>query len=280
VLLSRDTFVDTTTGRYRFRHRIETAIGPGREHLDAPECHVKGTTERRSAGGLPGSVPVMSIRVVVAEDSLLMREGIVSVIGLDGDVDLVATCLNYDELLTAVDEHVPDVVVTDIRMPPTQTDEGIRAANTIRGDHPDIGVVVLSQYVEPDYALHLFEHGSDGRAYLLKERVADPGELVDAIRRVHEGDSVIDPKVVETLIAARTKAARSPLDRLSDRELEVLAEIAKGGSNAAIGEALFISERSVEKHINSIFTKLDLTQEPDTNRRVRAVLIYLSESGS
>lgn len=222
----------------------------------------------------------MVLRIVLAEDSLLMREGIASFIALDPDLDLVGACASFDELMEAVTTHQPDVVVTDIRMPPTQTDEGIRAANALRTSHPSIGVVVLSQYVEPEYAVKLFEDGSNGRAYLLKERVADPGELVDAIRQVHADGSVIDPKVVETLIAARTRSTPGPLDRLSTREHEVLAEVAKGGTNAAIGEALFISERSVEKHINSIFTKLDLTQEPDTNRRVRAVLIYLAESES
>jgi len=218
----------------------------------------------------------MNLRVVVAEDSVLMREGITSVLALQDDLDVVAVCGNFLELMAAANEHEPDVVVTDIRMPPTQTDEGIRAASQLRKDHPEMGVVVLSQYVEPEYAVHLFEDGSNGRAYLLKERVADPGELADAIRTVNGGGSVIDPQVVDALVAART-AGSSVLDRLTDREREVLGEVAKGGTNAAIGEALFISERSVEKHINAIFTKLDLGHEPDTNRRVRAVLLYLSE---
>jgi DNA-binding NarL/FixJ family response regulator len=178
-------------------------------------------------------------------------------------------------LMNAVEEHRPQVVITDIRMPPTQTDEGIRAANAIRANHPDTGVVVLSQYVEPAYALKLFEQGSDGRAYLLKERVADLGELGAAIRRVAQGGSVVDPKVMDALIQSNTAKVSSVLDRLTDREREVLAEMAKGGSNAAIGEALYISARSVEKHINTIFTKLDLQPTDDLNRRVRAVLIYL-----
>lgn len=217
----------------------------------------------------------MALRLVLAEDSFLMREGISALLALDDELDLVAGCESYDELLAAVEEHRPDVVITDIRMPPTQTDEGIRAANVIRADYPEIGVVVLSQYVDPEYAMRLFEAGSDGRAYLLKERVADLSELAAAIRRVHEGGSVVDPRVVDALIAARAKEKDSILDRLTHREHEVLSEMAKGGNNAAIGEALFVSARSVEKHINSIFTKLDLSQTGDTNRRVRAVLVYL-----
>ena len=220
----------------------------------------------------------MATRIVLAEDSFLMREGIVALLELDDDLELVASCENPDELFTAVAEHRPDVVITDIRMPPTQTDEGIQAALQIRADHPDTGVVVLSQYVEPDYALRLFAHGSDGLAYLLKERVADLNELAAAIARVASGGSVIDSKVVEALIEARIKQESSMLGRLTERELEVLAEMAKGGTNAAIGDALFISPRSVEKHINSIFTKLDLSQTDEIHRRVAAVLLFLGEA--
>jgi len=204
-----------------------------------------------------------------------MREGISASLALDDDLDLVAACGSYDELLAAVERHRPDVVLTDIRMPPTQTDEGVRAANLIRDTYPGTGVVVLSQYVEPDYAVRLFAAGSDGCAYLLKERVGDIDELASAIRRVAEGGSALDPKVVDALIEGRSKEAASVLDRLTDREREVLAEMAKGGSNAAIGEALFISARSVEKHVGSIFTKLDLPETDDVHRRVRAVLVYL-----
>lgn len=221
----------------------------------------------------------MVLRLVLAEDSYLMREGIGALFALDDDLDLVATCETHEGLMAAVTEHRPDVVITDIRMPPTQTDEGIRAARQIRTEHPEIGVVVLSQYVEPDYAMRLFEDGSEGRAYLLKERVADLDELSAAIRRVHEGGSVVDPKVVDALISARSRDdGSSILDRLTEREQEVLAEMAKGGTNAAIGEALFISARSVEKHIGSIFTKLDLSESVDANRRVSAVLLYLGRS--
>ncbi|MDA2978952.1 MAG: response regulator transcription factor [Actinomycetota bacterium] len=219
----------------------------------------------------------MVLRVVLAEDNLLMREGIAAVLGLSDEIDLVATCSDFDGLMAAVAEHVPDAVVTDIRMPPSQTDEGIRAANALRETNPGVGVVVLSQYVEPDYALRLFEHGSDGRAYLLKERISEYDELASAVRRVAEGGSVVDPKVVDVLIGARTGGRKSPIDRLTERELEVLGEIARGRTNAAVGEALFISPRSVEKHVNSIFTKLDLSDETDTNHRVRAVLLYLAD---
>ena len=217
----------------------------------------------------------MVVRLVLAEDSYLMREGITALLALEDELELVAGCETYDELLRAVDEHEPDVVITDIRMPPTQTDEGIRAAGVIRAKHPEIGVVVLSQYAEPEYAMRLFENGSDGMAYLLKERVADLGELTAAIVRVAAGGSVVDPKVVDTLIAAKAREESSVLGRLSGRESEVLAEMAAGGSNVAIGEALFISARSVEKHITSIFAKLDLPPTEDCNRRVRAVLLYL-----
>ena len=216
----------------------------------------------------------MAIRLVLAEDSYLMREGITSLIEIEDSLELVAACENYDELIDAVEEHGPDVVITDIRMPPTQTDEGIRAAKLIRDRHPDTGVVVLSQYAEPEYALTLFEGGSSGLAYLLKEKVGDLEQLKAAIDAVAAGGSVIDPDVVDLLVASKKE---STLDRLTDRETEVLAEIAKGRNNAGVAETLFISERAVEKHINSIFTKLDLSQEDQTNRRVQAVLQYLAE---
>lgn len=218
----------------------------------------------------------MPISVVLAEDSLIVREGVQMLLEQTGH-ELLAAVETYDELMEAVEQHGPDVVVTDIRMPPSRTDEGIRAARQIREAHPDIGVVVLSQYVEPGYALSLFDAGSSGIAYLLKERVGDVEQLTDAIRNVAEGGSVLDPQVIDALVEARIKRESSHLDRLTPRETEVMAEIATGKSNAAIAEALFLSERAVEKHINSIFTKLDLPVEPDVNRRVRAVLLYLDE---
>ncbi len=216
----------------------------------------------------------MPIRLVLAEDSYLMREGITSLIEIEDSLELVAACESFDELISAVDEHRPDVVLTDIRMPPTETDEGIRAAIMIRERYPDTGIVVLSQYAEPEYALTLFESGSSGLAYLLKEKVGDLEQLKAAIDAVSAGGSVIDPDVVDLLVASKKE---SSLDRLTDRETEVLAEIAKGRNNAGVAEALFVSERAVEKHINSIFTKLDLSQEDQTNRRVQAVLQYLAE---
>jgi len=216
----------------------------------------------------------MVTRLVLAEDSYLMREGITALIEVDDSLELVATCENFDELIGAVEEHEPDVVITDIRMPPTQTDEGIRAAIQIRERHPNTGVVVLSQYAEPEFAITLFADGSAGRAYLLKEKVGDLDQLIAAIEAVSSGGSVIDPDVVDLLVASHKE---STLDRLTERETEVLAEIAKGRNNAAVADALFISEGAVEKHINSIFTKLDLSQEDQTNRRVAAVLQYLAE---
>jgi len=171
-------------------------------------------------------------------------------------------------------------VVTDIRMPPTGTDEGIRAANELHGRHPDIGVVVLSQYSEPSYALSFLEHGSRGRAYLLKERVSDIEQLAGAIREVAAGGSVIDPEVVDALVTARSRAADSPMRSLTPRETQILSEMARGKNNAAVAAALVLSERAVEKHINSIFSKLGLSQEPDVHRRVKAVLLFLAAQGS
>jgi len=220
---------------------------------------------------------MMPIRVVLAEDSYLVREGVRLLIESEPELALVAVCDDLDSLLAAVETHRPDVVLTDIRMPPTGTDEGIRAAQQLRTTSPGTGVVVLSQYADPAYALTLFEGGSKRRAYLLKERVGDLDELLRAIREVASGGSVIDPKVVDTLVSARSPAARSALDRLTPREREVLGEMAQGKSNAAIATALFLTERAIEKHINSIFAKLGLTGERDMNRRVRAVLLFLAD---
>lgn len=217
----------------------------------------------------------MDVSIVLAEDSFIVREG-VSMILEQAGYQLLAAVESYDELLEAVDKHNPQVVITDIRMPPTRTDEGVRAAREIRAAHPETGVVVLSQYVEPAFALTLFEAGSDGLAYLLKERLGDLEQLESAIREVHAGRSMIDSKVVDALVDARTKP-ESPVARLTEREREVMSEIAQGRSNSAIAENLFLSQRAVEKHINSIFTKLDLPPEKESNRRVRAVLLYLSE---
>ena len=218
--------------------------------------------------------------IVVADDSYLVREAVVRLLEAEDDLSVAGVAGSYEELLDLVDELAPNVVVTDIRMPPTGTDEGIRAAARLRESHPATGVVVLSQFAAPSYALALLEAGSDGRAYLLKDRVADADDLVDAVRAVAGGGSVIDSKVVEQLVASRARSASSPIERLTPREREILGEMAQGKSNAAIAATLFLSERAVEKHINSIFSKLHLTEEPDINRRVKAVLVYLSASGS
>ena len=220
----------------------------------------------------------MPIRLVLAEDNYLVREGVRRLIETDDDLELAAVCEDYDSLLAAVEAEKPDVVLTDIRMPPTGTDEGVRAAEHLRTSHPGVGVVVLSQYVDPAYALALLEGGSEGRAYLLKERVSDIEQLKRAIVEVAGGGSVIDPKVVEALVTARSKAAESPVARLTPREREILAEMASGKNNAAIAAALVLTERAVEKHINSIFSKLSLSEEPAVHRRVKAVLLYLSAS--
>jgi len=220
------------------------------------------------------SVP---ISVVLAEDSFIVREGIRLLLEAAEEVDLVGIAENGDELLVAVEKMRPEVVLTDIRMPPTRTDEGVRATLEIRSRWPETGVVVLSQYVESGYVLDLFEKGTTGIAYLLKERVADLDELLGAINRVREGGSVVDPRVVDVLIAARAKQAGSKLSRLTPRETEVLGHVAEGKTNAVIGRDLYLSERAVEKHTNSIFTKLDLAFEEDANKRVRAVVLWLAE---
>jgi DNA-binding NarL/FixJ family response regulator len=219
------------------------------------------------------------IRVVFAEDNYLVREGTAALLATSDQVELVGTATTRDELLAAVEEHIPDAVLTDIRMPPTGTNEGIEAAKTIRAAHPEIGVVVLSQFVEEDYAFDLLKDGAAGLGYLLKERVADVDELVRALGEVARGGSVLDPKVVEALVSAKDRMAHSPLAQLTDREREVLSHMAQGENNAAIAASLFLTERAVEKHINSLFHKLGLTEEPDVHRRVMAVLAFLRETG-
>lgn len=219
----------------------------------------------------------MVVRVVLAEDSFLLREGLVRLIDRHPKIELVAACGTYDELMAAVDQHTPDVVITDIRMPPTQTDEGIRAAAELRTTHPGVGVVVLSQFASRTYALALLADGTAGRAYLLKDRVDDVDTLTSAVMTVASGGSVIDPLVIDELVNARSRQTKPLLEVLTSRELEILREIATGKSNAAIGATLFLSERAIEKHTNSIFSKLGITAEPDVNRRVKVVLLYLSE---
>ena len=218
-----------------------------------------------------------TIRVALAEDHVLLREGISRLVGSDDGFELVGTASDLPGLLALITEQEPDVVITDIRMPPSGTNEGIQAAEWLREHRPDTGVVVLSQYVAPSYAVALLEHGSAGRAYLLKEQVASVDELARAIRTVAAGGSVIAPRVVDELVRARSQRHQSPLAGLTPRESEILAEMAQGKSNAAIAAALTVTERAVEKHTNSIFAKLGLSEEKDVNRRVKAVLLFLSE---
>ena len=218
----------------------------------------------------------MGIRVVLAEDHFLVREGVRRLLESDPEIEIAAVCDDYDSLLAAVESEQPDVVVTDIRMPPGNLDEGIRAAEQLRESHPDVGVVVLSQFVEPAYALALLDSGTARRAYLLKERVDDLTQLVGAIRAVADGGSAIDPKVVETLVTDKARAEESPLNELTARERDVLREMAEGKNNAAIAQTLFLTERSVEKVIHSIFLKLGIGWEPNVHKRVKAVILYLA----
>ena len=217
-----------------------------------------------------------AIRVVLGEDSFLAREAIAGVLERAEGIELVGFGGDLDSLRAAVEELQPDIVVTDIRMPPDNTDEGIRLASELRASHPEIGVVVLSQHVEPTYAALLFEHGSDRRAYLVKENLKDQAELRRALETVAAGGSVVDPIVVEQLVENRRRREDMHLDRLTPRELEILALIAEGRSNAAIATELFVTKRAVERHINSIFLKLDLRDAADVSRRVKAALLYLS----
>jgi DNA-binding NarL/FixJ family response regulator len=216
-------------------------------------------------------------KVVIADDSLLVRQGLVDLLRREEDLEVVSVCDDLPSLLEAIEAARPDVVVTDIRMPPSNTDEGIQAALRLRESNPEIGVVVLSQYDDPSYAVTLFEHGSDRRGYLLKERVHDRAQLVAAIESVASGGSFVDPKIVESLVAARTRVEHSLFSDLSPREQEVLEQIAQGKSNAAIAESLFLSKRAVEKHINSIFMKLNLSEAEDVSKRVKAALLFLAE---
>jgi len=219
----------------------------------------------------------MPIAIALADDSLIVREGIARILAGQPGIHVVASCGDLPSLLAAVDSEHPTVVVTDIRMPPTGTDEGIRLAAQLREAHPAIGVVVLSNYAEPAYAVALLESGSEGRAYLLKERVHDRAQLVAAIEAVAAGGSVLDAKIVEPLVAAKLQVERSPLAALTVREGEVLAEIAKGKSNAAIADTLVLTKRAVEKHINSIFLKLNLSYTEDVSKRVMATLLFLAD---
>ena len=230
----------------------------------------------RAGRGPDDGEKAVRIRVVLADDSYLVRAALERILGEDERIELVATCADRSSLLAAIRRERPAVVITDIRMPPALEDEGIEVANALRETDPEIGVVVLSQYAEPHFGLALLEHGSDGRAYLLKERVHDGAQLIAAIDAVARGGSLMDAKIVETMIARRAARANSPLEELSARELEILAGIAEGKSNARIAEDLVLTKRAIEKHINAIFLKLGLSHAEDVSRRVKAALIYLS----
>ena len=219
----------------------------------------------------------LAIRIVLADDDYLVREGVRRLLETRPELEVIASCGDLDALLEAVDAHAPDVVLTDIRMPPGGADEGIRAAAQLRETHPEIGVIVLSQFADPEYALVLLEQGSERRGYLLKERINDLEQLAGAIHDVAEGGSAIDAKIVESLVAAGSQQEESPLEALTPRERDVLEQMARGKNNAATAKALVITEQSVEKYIHSIFQKLGLTWQEDVHRRVKAVLLYLSE---
>jgi DNA-binding NarL/FixJ family response regulator len=219
----------------------------------------------------------VGIRVVLADDNLLIREGLQQVLSGQPDIEVVGSYTDLPSLLDGIEMQQPDVVLTDIRMPPSMSDEGIRVAALLRERNPAVGVVVLSQFSEPSYALALLESGSDGRAYLLKERVHNRAQLISALETVADGGSIIDTKVVDILLTERTRAERSRLAELTPREREVLAEIARGKSNAAIADSLVLTKRAVEKHINSIFFKLDLSEANDASKRVKAALAFLAE---
>ena len=217
--------------------------------------------------------------MVYADDSFLMREALERVLERLGGVEVLAGCVDGDALLAAVDEHRPDVVLADMRMPPSGDEEGIRVANRLRERHPGVGVVILTQYAEPRYALELLKAGTEGRGYLLKERVRDPLELHAAIEAVAHGDSVFDPAIVRLFVSG-VSVGGSPVDKLTAREREVLGGMAQGKSNAAIAESLVLTKKAIEKHIGSIFLKLELPEEHVVSRRVAAVLLYLAAEGA
>jgi DNA-binding NarL/FixJ family response regulator len=226
--------------------------------------------------GLQDGAP---IRVVIADDTYLVREAVEQILRRADGVDVARSCADRDSLLRAIEEERPDVVLTDIRMPPTRRDEGIQVARQLRTTHPEIGIVVLSQFADPGYVLAFLESGAAGRAYLLKERVSDPREVAGAVKAVASGGSVVDSKVIEVLVQARRNDAASLLRELTPREYEVLAELAQGKSNAAIAESLVLTKRAVEKHINAIFMKLNPGTPDDVSPRVKATLAFLAGNG-
>jgi DNA-binding NarL/FixJ family response regulator len=219
---------------------------------------------------------VARVRVIIGEDTWLVRHAMEQILARARHIELVRSCGDRDSLLAAVESERPDVVVTDIRMPPTGTDEGIDIARRLHTEHPSIGVVLLSQFADPAYVLAFLESGSSGRAYLLKERVGEASQVVDAIETVAVGGSVIDPSIVDVLVRARRLDRQGGLSDLTPRELEVLSEIAQGKSNAAIASSLVLTKRAIERHINAIFTKLELGNPNDVSRRVKATLLFLA----
>ena len=231
-------------------------------------------TDPQQVSALRQAVPV--IRVICGEDSYIAREGILRALEQEEDIEVVATCGDLDTLRAKVSDVGPDVVLADISMPPTNTDEGIRLAGDLRKTQPDVGVVILSQYAEPAYAMKLLEDGSARRAYLLKDRVQYRGDLTRAVREVAAGRSVVDPRIVELLLAAQRQREDSRFDTLTPREQQILALVAEGWSNAAIAERVVITKRAVERHINSIFSKLGLVDSEHFSRRVKAALLYLA----
>jgi DNA-binding NarL/FixJ family response regulator len=221
--------------------------------------------------------PSRPLRLVIADDDYLVREALTRILTDVTSMEVVRSCQDRDSLLEAVRDQRPDAILTEIRMPPTRTDEGIQVARALRRTDPDVGVVVLSHFADPSYVLELLESGSAGRAYLLKQRVSDPRQLVAAVEAVVAGESLIDAVVVDALVRSRTHGARSQLSQLTAREHDVLAEIAQGKSNGAIARSLVLTKRAVEKHVNAIFMKLDLRTSEDVSRRVMATLIFLAD---
>ena len=219
------------------------------------------------------------LRVVIVDDEYLVREGARSVLASVGGIEVVGTAGDAEELMTVVDETRPDVVLLDIKMPPTHRAEGIEAARRLRADYPDMGIVILSQYSDPEYALELLQDGSRGLAYVLKERLGRPAQLAEVLHTVAEGGSTLDPKVVDSLLQAQRRRSRSKIHGLTDREYEVLALMASGRTNAGIASRLCLSLRGVEKHSNAIFRKLGLREDLDVNQRVSAVLYFLQRAG-
>ena len=238
----------------------------------------QAVTRQAARSGRAGAEERPPIRLIAADDSYLIREFLTTTLSAAPEVEVVAVCTK--ELESAIETWEPEVVITDIRMPPSRTDEGIRIATRLRETHPEVGVVVLSQYAEPAYALDLLGEGTGGRAYLLKEHIRKREDLLAAIESVARGGSVIDPAIVDVLIQARARAASSRLAQLTPRERELLAELATGKSNGAIAESLVLTKRAVEKHVNAIFSKLDLPETQDVSRRVKATLIFLAEEGN